>query len=76
MVLRNSATPPDNIPFVTDATEPAAALTEVPAPVRASRVWRMVLFVVSAQLVIIALGMTFFTLSGLANDGTGGCGGG
>jgi hypothetical protein len=36
----------------------------------------MVLFVVSAQLVIIALGMTFFTLSGLANDGTGGCGGG
>ena len=68
--------PPDKIPFVTDATDPVAALTEVPAPVRVSRVWRIVLFVVSAQLVIIALGMTFFTLSGLANDGTGGCGGG
>jgi len=61
---------------VIDATDPAAARAEVQAPSRASRVWRIVLFVVSAQLVIIALGMTFFTLSGLANDGTGGCGGG
>ena len=59
-----------------DATDPVAALAEVQAPSRASRFWRIVLFVVSAQLVIIALGMTFFTLSGLANDGTGGCGGG
>jgi len=61
---------------VIDATDPVPALAEVQAPSRPSRVWRIVFFVVSAQLVIIALGMTFFTLSGLANDGTGGCGGG
>jgi hypothetical protein len=58
--------------------EATATPPETPAevPARVSRVWRMVLLVVSAQLVIIALGMTFFTLSGLANDGTGSCGGG
>ena len=43
---------------------------------RASRVWRMVLIVVSVQLVLIAAGMIRFTALGLANDGTGGCGGG
>jgi hypothetical protein len=36
----------------------------------------MVLLVVSAQLAIIAVGMAFFTLIGLGNDGTGSCGGG
>ena len=54
----------------------AAPAPEADLAPRPSRVWRMVLLVVSAQLVIIALGMTFFTLSGLANDGTGSCGGG
>ena len=47
---------------------------EVPA--KASRVWRMVLFVVSVQLVLIAAGMLLFTAMGFANDGTGSCGGG
>jgi hypothetical protein len=41
-----------------------------------SRVWRMVLIVVTFQLVIVAAGMLFFTAMGFANDGTGGCGGG
>jgi len=36
----------------------------------------MVLLVVSLQLVLIAVGMVFFNALGLANDGTGGCGGG
>ena len=52
----------------------------VTAPVapaeRPSRVWRMVLFVVSAQLVLIAAGMLLFTALGFANEATGSCGGG
>jgi hypothetical protein len=36
----------------------------------------MVLLVASAQLVLIAVGMLFFTAMGFANDGTGSCGGG
>ncbi len=44
-------------------------------PVRWNRVWRMVLIVVTFQLVIIAAGMFFFTAMGFANDPTGGCGG-
>ena len=58
--------------------EAAAATPETPAdpPVRPSRVWRMVLIVVSVQLVVIAAGMLLFTALGLANDGTGSCGGG
>jgi hypothetical protein len=36
----------------------------------------MVLIVLAVQLVLIAAGMLFFTAMGLANDGTGGCGGG
>jgi len=35
----------------------------------------MVLIVVSVQLVLIAVGMVLFTAMGLANDGTGSCGG-
>ena len=46
------------------------------APARLSRVWRIVLVVVSAQLAVVALGMLLFSAMGLANDGTGGCGGG
>ena len=46
------------------------------APTKASRVWRMVLIVVSVQLVLVAAGMILFTAMGFANDGTGGCGGG
>jgi hypothetical protein len=55
----------------------AMAATPDPAevPARASRIWRMVLIVVSVQLVLIAAGMVFFTAMGLANDGTGSCGG-
>jgi hypothetical protein len=46
------------------------------SPDRVSRVWRIVLFVVAAQLAVIALGMLLFSAMGLANDGTGSCGGG
>jgi hypothetical protein len=55
------------------ATSPEAP-AEIPA--KASRVWRIVLLVVSVQLVLIAIGMILFTAMGLANDGTGSCGGG
>ena len=55
------------------ATSPEAPV-EVPA--KASRIWRMVLIVVSVQLVLIAIGMVLFTAMGLANEGpTGSCGG-
>ena len=52
------------------------ATPEAPAePSRPGRVWRMVLIVISVQLVLIALGMLFFTAMGFASDGTGSCGG-
>jgi len=55
----------------------ATSVPETPAePRRHSRVSRMVPLVVSLQLVLIAVGMVFFNALGLANDGTGGCGGG
>ena len=56
----------DTIATAPDPAEP---------PAKASRVWRMVLIVVSVQLVLIAVGMVLFTAMGLANDGTGSCGG-
>jgi hypothetical protein len=58
--------------------EVTATTPEAPAdpPVRPSRVWRMVLIVLSVQLVLIAGGMVFFTALGFANDGAGSCGGG
>ena len=58
--------------------EATANAAELPAeaPNRVSRVWRIVLFVVSVQLAVIALGMLLFSVVGLANDGPGGCGGG
>ena len=43
---------------------------------RASGIWRMVLIVVSVQLVLIAAASVFFTAMGYANAGVGGCGGG
>lgn len=54
----------------------ATPATPVDPPIRPSRLWRMVLIVVSVQLVLIAAGMLFFTAMGFANDGTGSCGGG
>jgi hypothetical protein len=60
---------------VIEATANAAELP-VEAPTKVSRVWRIVLFVVAAQLAVIALGMLLFSAMGLANDGTGSCGGG
>jgi hypothetical protein len=58
--------------------ETGTTAPETPAEgtARVSRVWRMVLIVVSAQLALIAVGMVLFGAMGLANDGTGGCGGG
>jgi len=43
---------------------------------RASGIWRMVLIVVSVQLVLIAAASVFFTAMGFANAGVGSCGGG
>jgi hypothetical protein len=56
--------------------EAGATTLEPAAPAQPSRVWRVVLIVVAAQLAIIALGMVFFTMVGLGNDMTGTCGGG
>jgi len=53
----------------------AATPEAADVPAKASRIWRMVLIVVSVQLVLIAAGMVLFTAMGLANDGTGSCGG-
>lgn len=46
------------------------------APARPSRLWRMVLIVVTFQLVLIASGMLVFTALGFGGEATGGCGGG
>jgi hypothetical protein len=35
----------------------------------------MVAIILAVQLVVIALGLAFFTMVGLANAGPGGCGG-
>jgi amino acid transporter len=53
---------------------PASAAPEVPAKV--SRVWRIVLLVVAVQALLVVLGTVAFSALGLANDGTGSCGGG
>ena len=58
------------IDTIATAPEPAEP------PAKASRVWRIVLFVVAFQLVVVAAGMFLFTAMGFANDGTGSCGGG
>jgi hypothetical protein len=57
--------------------EATATAPDAPAdgPDQVSHVWRIVLFVVSVQLAVIALGMLLFSAMGLANDGTGSCGG-
>ena len=54
--------------------ETVAPAPETPA--KPSRVWRMVLIVVTFQLVLIASGMLAFTALGFGADPTGGCGGG
>ena len=46
------------------------------APAKASRLWRMVLIVVTFQLVLIASGLLVFTALGFGNEATGSCGGG
>jgi len=45
-------------------------------PTKPSRLWRMVLIVVTFQLVLIASGMLAFNALGFSNEATGGCGGG
>ena len=42
----------------------------------ASRVWRIVGFVVAFQFLAIIAMVVLFSALGFANDGTGGCGGG
>ena len=55
----------------------ATSIPETPGePLQPSRVWRMVLLVVSAQLVLIAVGMVLFNALSFADAATGGCGGG
>jgi hypothetical protein len=57
--------------------EATATAPDAPAdgPDRVSHVWRIVLFVVAAQLAVIAVGMLLFSSMGFADAG-GGCGGG
>ena len=57
----------------TGATAPET-LADGPDPVR--HVWRMVLMVVAFQAIAIVVAVVLFSAMGLANDGTGGCGGG
>jgi hypothetical protein len=56
--------------------EATAAAPDAPAevPAKASRFWRIVLFVVAVQLAVITVGLALFGTLGLA-DGGGGCGG-
>ena len=58
--------------------EAPATAPDVPAevPAKANRVWRIVLFVVAAQLAVIAIGMLLFASMGFADAGPQGCGGG
>jgi len=51
---------------------------ETPAdgPDKVSHVWRIVLMVVAFQALAIVVAVVLFSAMGLANDGTGGCGGG
>jgi hypothetical protein len=54
-----------------------AGPAETPAPrKKASRIWRIVAFVLAFQVLIVAIGIVLFSAMGLANDGPGGCGGG
>jgi hypothetical protein len=47
-----------------------------PAPTKASLgVWRVVGYIVGFQVLIVLSGAALFSVVGLANDGTGSCGG-
>jgi hypothetical protein len=52
-----------------------AMAPEAPPPAKVSRLWRIVLIVVSVQVVLVLLGTVAFSALGLA-DGPTGCGGG
>ena len=48
-----------------------------PLPTKASLgVWRVVGYIVGFQVLVVLIGAALFSAIGLANDGTGGCGGG
>jgi len=53
-----------------------APATPTDGPDKVSQVWRIVLIVVGFQVLVIAAAIFLFSAMGLANDGTGGCGGG
>jgi hypothetical protein len=38
--------------------------------------WRIIGYIVGFQVLIVLIGAALFSVVGLANDGTGGCGGG
>jgi len=58
--------------------ETGATAPEAPAEASAwiSRGWRIALIVVGFQVVSIIVAVALFSALGLANDGTGSCGGG
>jgi hypothetical protein len=52
------------------------AATPTDGPDKVSHVWRIVLMVVAFQALVIVVAVLLFSGLGLANDPTGGCGGG
>jgi len=53
-----------------------SALDPILPTKRGSRVWQIAGFVVAFQFLAIIAMVVLFSAMGLANDGTGGCGGG
>jgi hypothetical protein len=56
--------------------EMQSALDPILPTKRGSRVWQIAGFVVAFQFLAIIAMVVLFSAMGLANDGTGGCGGG
>jgi hypothetical protein len=59
---------------VIDAVPTPETAPEVPP--RTGRVWRTAALVVLSLVLVVLLGVVFFSALGLANEGVGSCGGG
>jgi len=57
---------------ISEATAPESTAA---APSRKSRLWLIVAFVVTLQVLIVLGAVLLFSALGLANDGVGSCGG-
>jgi hypothetical protein len=53
-----------------------APATPTDGPGKVSHLWRIVLMVLAFQVLAIVVAVVLFSAMGLADDGTGGCGGG